>query len=314
MLQQMLNMLPRNRRYVPALPAFLPAQGQRRAKVALFLGCAGDALYRDLNWLTAKVLQINGCDVIIPQQQTCCGAIAAHSGMLPQALGQAEKNLRTFGELHDIDAIVTNISGCGAQLKEYNHLYDYADGSRQLVIPPLPLGEGRGEGTTQQAPSPDPVEGWSPDQATLPDPRVHFSSKVKDITEFLIELGPREMSHQIPVRIAYHPACHLQHAQKIKTAPVKLLTMIPGLTLLPFNEADICCGAAGSYNLTEIEMAHKLGKRKLDNLSTTEIEGVVTGNIGCMMQMEFHAREQQKSLWVKHTIELLAAGYGLIKF
>jgi glycolate oxidase iron-sulfur subunit len=271
MLQQMMKLLPQNRLSTPPLPEFLPAQGTRRARVGLFLGCAADALYRDLNWKTARVLQANGCDVVIPRQQGCCGAISYHAGSAYKAEAQAMQNIETFGADPDLDAIVTNIAGCGAQMKEYEHLFEVTGKHTQRV--------------------------------------AEFIAKVKDISEFLVELGLRPISTPMPLRIAYHPACHLQHAQKIKTQPITLLKSIPGVEIVPFAESDICCGAAGSYNLTEIEMSEKLGQRKVDNMIMSSADGIITGNIGCMMQMEHHLREKGSNMWVKHLVEILDDGY-----
>ena len=216
------------------LPEVLPAIGPKRARVALFLGCVADAMFPETNAATARVLQENGCEVVIPRGQVCCGAIHYHSGVEEPALELARKNLAVFGEAQP-DAIIVNAAGCGAMLKDYAHIL--------------------------------PEE--SHDQA------ARFVAKVKDISEFLVALGPIPPRGSVPLKVTYHDACHLCHGQQIRSQPRALLAMIPGLELVPLEESEICCGAAGTYNLTQPEMSERLGKRKMDHIEATGAEMVV---------------------------------------
>lgn len=267
-LQQMIRALPPAVPDEGPLPEFLPARGPKRATVALFTGCVGDAMFRHTNWATARVLQHNGCDVHVPRTQACCGAIHYHAGSDEPAREFASQNLRAFGDLN-IDAVINNIAGCGSMLKEYGHHWH-----------------------DQQQPQ-----------------RAAFAAKVRDVNEFLAELGPVPPKGHIGLVATYHDACHLAHAQGIREAPRKLLAMIPGLELRPLVESEVCCGAAGSYNLTQPEMAAQLGARKLQHILATGASAVITSNAGCIMQIAREAREQGHNLPVYHPMELLDWSY-----
>jgi glycolate oxidase iron-sulfur subunit len=267
-LRQLAQTLPPRRKAEPQLPEFLPAIGARRAKVALFTGCVGDALFRHTNWATARVLQQNGCDVVIPRSQACCGAIHFHAGSSEPARAFADANVRAFN-IADVDAVVTNIAGCGAMLKDYGHHWHDAD---------------------QQA-------------------RESLSGKVRDINEFLADLGLVPPKGEINAVVTYHDACHLNHAQKIREQPRRLLAAIPGLTLRELPETDLCCGAAGTYNLTEPEMATRLSRRKLKNILSTGASVVVTANAGCLLQIQREARVQGHVLSIVHPMDLLDMSY-----
>jgi glycolate oxidase iron-sulfur subunit len=274
-LRQMHDMLPPLKRHYGKLPRVLPAIGKRRARVALFTGCVADAIFPETNLATARVLQHNGCEVWIPGSQGCCGALHYHSGQEKPAQGFAAANCEAFGPAlepgpHRLDAIITNAAGCGAMLKDYGHLLHHT-----------PLAE----------------------QA------ARFVSKVKDVSEFLVELGPVRPEHPLRMRATYHDACHLCHAQQIRKPPRQLLEMIPGLELVPLNETEICCGAAGSYNLTQPEMAERLGERKTKNILATGADAVFSGNVGCLLQIGRHLRAQKPNIWVAHTIDALWASY-----
>ena len=276
----LLNLLPRSMRtmhgMLPALkphygrlPAVLPAEGKRRARVGLFLGCVADGLYPQTNYATAKVLQKNGCEVVVPRSQVCCGALHYHSGADREARELAVLNCDAFPD--DLDAIVTNAAGCGAMLKDYAHLmhnHPQADAARR------------------------------------------FNDRVKDVHEFLYDLGPVKPTHPLPVTATYHDACHLRHAQQIQKQPRALLEMIPGLKLVPLAETELCCGAAGSYNLTQPEMAQKLGDRKAANITATGARAVFTGNVGCLMQITRHLRAIGADVWAAHPVDALWASYS----
>jgi glycolate oxidase iron-sulfur subunit len=267
-LRKLVQMLPPLGRPLPELPPLLPAIGPKRARVALFTGCVGDAVFRATNWATARVLQHNGCEVIVPKAQACCGAIHFHAGSSEPARQFADANLAAFSP-DDVDAIIVNVAGCGAMLKDYGHH-------------------------------------WHDDRQHA---REKFAAKVKDVSEFLDQLGLVPPTGEIPITATYHDACHLGHAQKVKDAPRRLLAQVPGLELRELAESELCCGAAGTYNLTEPEMSARLSRRKLDNIRRTGARAVITGNAGCILQVAREAREQGEKLWVVHPMDLLDLSY-----
>jgi glycolate oxidase iron-sulfur subunit len=268
-LRQMHEMLPRLKRHYGRLPEMLPAEGTRRARVALFTGCVADAIFPETTVATARVLQKNGCDVLIPRGQGCCGALHYHSGQEAPAQQFAVRNCAAF-LANEVDAIIVNAAGCGAMVKDYGHLLEHTPHAEA----------GR-----------------------------HFAGKVRDINEFLVQLGPVKPEHPLRLKATYHDACHLCHAQQIRRPPRQLLEMIPGLELVPLNETEICCGAAGSYNLTQPEMAERLGRRKARNILDTGAQAVFTGNVGCLLQIARHLRAERPDLWVAHPIDALWASY-----
>ncbi|CAA9572575.1 MAG: Glycolate dehydrogenase, iron-sulfur subunit GlcF [uncultured Truepera sp.] len=268
-LGDMLGMLPERVPKAEALPETFPAEGTRRAKVALLAGCAQRVLDPDINWATLRVLAHNGVEVVIPKSQSCCGALSAHTGVKAQAQAFARNNVAAFPD--DVDAVLTNAAGCGSGLHEY----------------PLWL---RGEPEEEAARA--------------------FSSKAKDISVFLTELGvapPPPL--QETVRVAYHDACHLAHAQRVMSEPRMLLKQIPGVELLEPQEAELCCGSAGTYNLEHPEMARELGLRKARSLLDTGAQMIVSGNIGCMTQISAQLKKLGQPLPVLHTVQLLDRAY-----
>jgi glycolate oxidase iron-sulfur subunit len=267
-LRRMVEMLPPAQRNEGPLPEFLPAIGRRRATVALFTGCIGDAMFRHVNWATARVLQQNGCDVHVPPSQVCCGAIHFHAGSSEPAREFANQNLAAFPSGR-YDAVVNNIAGCGSMLKDYGHH-------------------------------------WHDDEQAA---RATWSGKVRDVNEFLDELGLVRPEGEIRTVATYHDACHLRHAQKIYDAPRRLLAQIPGLELRELSESDLCCGAAGTYNLTEPEMSARLSHRKLENIRHTGARVAITSNAGCALQIAREAWEQDYKLTVVHPMELLDWSY-----
>jgi len=250
------------------LPEVLPPVGPKRARVALFLGCVADAMFPETNAATARVLQRNGCEVVVPRGQACCGAIHYHSGVEGPALVFARQNISAF-DPDDFDAIIVNAAGCGAMLKDYAHLLD------------------------------------GPDHEAA----RRFVAKVKDVSEFLVALGPIPPEHPLPATVTYHDACHLCHAQQVRLQPRQLLGLIPGLRLVPLEESELCCGAAGTYNLTQPEMSERLGLRKMDNLAATGAEIVATGNVGCILQIARKIKERGSPMRVAHPIDLLDRAY-----
>jgi glycolate oxidase iron-sulfur subunit len=267
-LGRLAQMLPPPVRPGPRLPKFLPAVGRRRARVAFFVGCVADVMYRPVHWATVRVLQQNGCDVFVPRGQGCCGAIHFHNGDPIGARRLAEDNLVAF-ELDRYDAILVNHGGCGAMLKEYGR--HWQDG--------------------------------------LQPHRQRFSEKVKDVHEFLDQLGVVPFDGRIEVSATYHDSCHLAHAQRVAAASRRLLAKIPGLDLRDLPEAGVCCGAAGTYNLTEPEMSDRLARRKLENIVRTGASIVLTGNVGCMLQIQREVRQSGLPLRVMHPMEIMDLSY-----
>jgi glycolate oxidase iron-sulfur subunit len=260
-------MLPALGRHTEKLSGVLPPIGPKRARVALFLGCVADAMFPETNAATARVLRHNGCEVVIPPDQVCCGAIHYHSGSEEPALALARRNLAAFNPA-EFDAIIVNAAGCGAMLKDYAHLLH----------------------NESAAPA--------------------FVSKVKDVSEFLVALGPIAPTHALPMKVTYHDPCHLCHAQQVRSQPRQLLGMIPGLLLEPLEESEICCGAAGTYNLTQPEMSARLGRRKMEHLAATGAATVATGNVGCILQIARQIKESGSTMTVAHPIDLLDRAYG----
>ncbi len=277
-LRRMQAQLPKLKASLPELPAFLPAKGIRRARVGLFIGCVADAMFRHVHWATARVLQENGCDVVIPQRQGCCGAIHYHSGASQPALDLMQQNISAF-QNEKLDAVIVNVAGCGAMMKDYSHIHH--------------------ELTSGNA---DHKQSGGSDEAK-------FCSLVKDISEFLMTLGPIKPTGRLDAVVAYQDACHLQHAQKIRQQPRDLLKLIPGISLRPITEAELCCGAAGSYNLTQPEMADRLGQRKVGCLMEVKPDVVVSGNAGCSLQLQAKLKEAGHNVAVLHPMELLDLSY-----
>jgi glycolate oxidase iron-sulfur subunit len=267
-LQQLVTMLPPLGVKPPALPHELRAKGKRRARVALFRGCVGDVMFARTQWATARVLQENGCDVVIPEEQVCCGAIHYHAGSQQPARELADQNVAVLGAC-DVDAIIVNVAGCGSMLKDYGHH-------------------------------------WHDSQQSA---RGEFASRVRDVNEFLDELGLIAPQHAYAGRVTYHDACHLVHAQRVREAPRRLLRQIPGLELVELVESELCCGAAGTYNLTEPEMAQRLARRKLSHILDTGARTVATANAGCLLQIAREARAQSQPLRIVHPLDLLCESY-----
>jgi glycolate oxidase iron-sulfur subunit len=267
-LRRLVEMLPWLGAELPALPEFSKAKGKRRGRVALFTGCVADAVFRQTHWATLRVLQENGYDVVVPKGQACCGAIHFHAGQSEPARAFSNQNLQAI-KPGDYDAVIVNVAGCGAMLKDYGHH-------------------------------------WHDERQ--PD-RERFVAKVRDILEFLDEVGIVPPTGVITATATYHDACHLRHAQKIADAPRRLLAQVPGLKLVDLPESELCCGAAGTYNLTEPEMAGRLVRRKVDRIEDTHAQLVLTANAGCLLQIAGEARRRGNTSWVAHPIELLDLSY-----
>ena len=255
------------------LPRRVAARGARRAVVGMLTGCVQSVFFPRVNEATARVLAAEGCDVIIPRSQGCCGALSLHSGRAAEAAGFARRTIETF-EAAGVDAIVVNSAGCGSAMKEYERLF---------------------------ADSP----AWAARAAAL-------SARVRDLAEFLDDLGPAAERHPVPVRAAYHDACHLGHAQRITDAPRALLRGIPSLELTELRDAGVCCGSAGVYNLLQPQAARELGRRKADSVSASGAELLISANPGCTLQISAALSAQGVIMRTAHTAEVLDASINRV--
>ena len=256
---------------VRPLPAFTPAKGERRARVALLAGCVMQVLFQRVNRATLRVLAENGCEVVVPPSAGCCGAFHMHNGELDGARERA-RGLIAALEREEFDAFVVNSAGCGSTLKEYGELFhgdaEWEERARALM------------------------------------------AKTRDVSEFLVELGFRAPERDYPKRVAYHDACHLAHGQKIRSQPRELLQAIPGLRLVEFRDPDWCCGSAGIYNFLQPELAAELQAKKVANLMAADPEVVVMGNPGCHAWIEAGLRARGSQAAVRHTVEVLDEAYS----
>ena len=253
-----------------SLPKVIPAQGPRRRRVALLLGCVQRVFFAGVNAATARVLAAEGCDVVIPRAQGCCGALMMHSGLEKDAEAMARRFIDAFEPtLADVDAIAVNAAGCGSTLKEYGRLLrddpTYAARARTLA------------------------------------------GKCRDVSEVLAELEPRAPRHPVPLRVACHDACHLQHAQGVSAEPRQVLAAIPELQVCDVPEGGLCCGSAGIYNLVEPEAADALGRRKAQNVLATGADAVVSSNPGCLLQIGSALGREGRPLPTMHLMELVDA-------
>jgi glycolate oxidase iron-sulfur subunit len=248
-----------------------PAEGERRYRVAFLAGCITNISFARLNEATVRVLQKNGCEVVLPAQQGCCGALHVHAGRKEEARALARKNIEACLS-EPFDAILTNTAGCGSTLKEYHDLLED-----------------------------DPA--WSE--------RAHrFVAIMRDANEFLAGAGLTRTPGRLEATVTYQDSCHLLHGQKIRNAPRELLRAIPGLTLRELPQADICCGSAGIYNLVQDEMADALIARKIPLATGTGASIIATANPGCMLQLRAGVAKYGQGQRVAHVLELLDEAYG----
>jgi glycolate oxidase iron-sulfur subunit len=250
------------------LPHLIPAKGTPRMRVALMLGCVQGVFLEGVNAATARVLAAEGCEVLIPRSQVCCGALMTHAGRENQAVAAARRFIDVF-EREPADRIIINAAGCGSNIKDYPYLLRddpaYAERARTIA------------------------------------------SKSRDISEFLAELGPRARRHPLPMRVVLQESCHLRHAQGIVWAPRHLLAAIPELEVAEIQEAELCCGSAGIYNLMEPAPANQLGERKARHILDTGADAMVSGNPGCLFHIAASLRRLGHALPVLHTVELIDA-------
>ena len=248
------------------LPARTPARGSARARVGLVAGCVQRVMFPQVNAATLRVLAAEGCDVAVPPGAGCCGALSLHSGRLEEAKRLARALIAQFEDEH-YDAIVVNVAGCGSAMKQYGELF-----------------------------AGDPA--WS-------DRAQAFAEKVRDISEFLAGLEPRASRKPLDATIAYHDACHLAHAQRVRQQPRDLLCGIPGVKLVEIPNGDQCCGSAGTYSLFEPQSAREIGLRKVENVLATGASIVASGNPGCSLQIAALSRERGVELTILHPVEIL---------
>src|SRR5947209_19465365 len=250
------------------LPERVPASGRRRAVVGMLTGCVQDALFPEVNAATARVLAAEGCDVVIPHGQGCCGALSQHLGREDEAIRFSRALIERF-EAARVDYVVVNAAGCGSAMKEYAHLLrddpDYAERAQAFV------------------------------------------ERTRDVSELLVELGPVAPRHPLDVTIAYHDACHLGHAQGIRAQPRALLRAIPGLSLREIADPEVCCGSAGVWNLLNPVPARELGDRKARAVLATGGQLLVTANPGCLMQVAAATRRLGGTIALAHTAQVLDA-------
>jgi glycolate dehydrogenase iron-sulfur subunit len=265
------------------LPERVQARGPRRAVVGMLTGCVQSVFFPQVNAATARVLALEGCDVIIPRGQGCCGALSLHSGREAEAAAFARQTITEF-ERAMVDVVVVNSAGCGSAMKEYERLLAGTDES----------------GLTGADESGPAGAEWAERAAAM-------SGKVRDLSEFLAELGPAAERHPLPVTAAYHDACHLGHAQRITRQPRELLRAIPGLNLVELPDAGTCCGSAGVYNLLQPEAASELGARKAQAVLDAGAPLLVSANPGCSLQIAAAVADRGEQVAVAHTAEMLDA-------
>jgi glycolate oxidase iron-sulfur subunit len=253
------------------LPEVIPAVGETRYRVGMVLGCVQRVFFSDVNAATARVLSANGCEVVIPRAQGCCAALPAHQGESAQAETLARQMIDTF-EAAQVDYVVINAAGCGHTLKEYGHILQ--------------------------------------DDPAYRDRAQAFSAQVRDINEFLAEIGLIAPLHPLTegeLPIVFQDACHLIHGQKISLQPRQLLRQIPGVTLREPVDAALCCGSAGVYNMLQPQVAEELGQMKAKNLVNTGAQLIASPNPGCSLQILKHLAQQGHTMPLVHPIELLDA-------
>ncbi|HKR26795.1 MAG TPA: heterodisulfide reductase-related iron-sulfur binding cluster [Acidobacteriaceae bacterium] len=266
-METLLPMVPAG--YAAKAPVRTPAVGKPRRRVGLLAGCVQQVFFAHVNAATVRVLTAEGCEVIVPAEQECCGALMVHSGLANDATAMAKKMIAVF-EAAEVDTIVINAAGCGSTMKEYGHLLrddpEWAERARA------------------------------------------FSAKCRDIAEVLCELEPIAARKPLNLRVVYHDACHLRHAQGIYREPRQVLSSVPGLEIAEVAEASLCCGSAGVYNLLQPEAAEQLGDRKVAKLLETRAEAVVSANPGCLLQLMAGLRRRgENGMAAFHMVELVDA-------
>jgi glycolate oxidase iron-sulfur subunit len=269
-----LRLLPRLGGREKSPPELIPAVGAERARVGLLSGCVARELFAETNRAAIRVLTRNGVAVVVPRSQGCCGALHLHGGDPDAARELAQRNLAAFPP--DLDAIVVTAAGCGATMKRYAHLFA--------------TGRHDDPGAARRAEA--------------------FATRVRDVTEILAALPVVPPERRLDLRVTYHDPCHLAHGQQVREAPRALLRAIPGIELVELAESELCCGSAGTYNLTEPGMARRLAERKIANIVATGATCVATANPGCSLQIQAGLRARGLDIPVVHPVELLDRAYG----
>ena len=245
-----------------------PPAGTKRRRVGLLLGCVQREFFPQVNAATTRVLAAEGCEVVAPREQPCCGALLVHAGEEAAAVELAKRTIEAF-ERANVETIITNAAGCGSNVKEYGHLLR--------------------------------------DEPEYAERAKVFAAKCKDVSEILAELEPRAKRSPLKLRVAFHDSCHLQHAQGVRSQPRSLLSKIPGLELAEIPEAAICCGSAGIYNLVQPDAANALGDRKAELIAPLKADVVATGNPGCLIQLQASLARHGWKIPVVHTIQIVDA-------
>lgn len=256
--------------FPPELPELIQAKGKKRFRVALLTGCVQSVFFSKTNEATARVLAENGCEVIVPQNQSCCGALSVHSGRLSEGREFAKHTIKTFEDL-DVDAFVINSAGCGSTIKDYGEILK--------------------------------------DDPQFAERAEALSNKTKDVMEFLSDIGLEGNLKDLNIKVTYQDACHIGHAQRIKEQPREVLKEIPGLELIEMPESDLCCGSAGIYNLVQPEMSQSLLDRKMENVKQNRVDYLVAGNPGCLLQIQKGINHNNLNIKTAHPIELLDWSY-----
>lgn len=244
-------------------------EGEIKHKTAFLSGCLMNVMFADINIDTVDVLLANGCEVITPKDQVCCGSLQAHNGDFETAKILIKKNIEVFDK-YNFDYLVINSAGCGAFMKEYGH--------------------------------------WMENDPVYAERAKKLSSRIKDITEFLVIIDNLEMKNRIEEIITYHDACHLAHTQKIVKEPRKVLSMLDGPELKELDESAWCCGSAGIYNVVRYDDSMKILERKMENIRKTKAKVVVTGNPGCLQQIQYGAKKFNVDVEVVHPVTLVKRG------
>jgi glycolate oxidase iron-sulfur subunit len=271
-LQKMQAMLPPvSKRFFVPNTHLLPAIGTRRARVAMLNGCVMPLLFSEVNEATVRVLRRNGCDVVFPKEQICCGALNVHNGEHAAARKMAQRNIDAFLQAK-VDAVIVNAAGCGATMKEYGHLLH--------------------------------------DDPAYAAKAKQFSALVKDASEFLAAIGLLGKLAPLDIVVTYQDPCHLAHGQRVRGQPRTLLQAIPGIKFIEMEGSDRCCGSAGIYNVTHPEMSQHLLKEKMQAVAATKARAVVAPNPGCMLQLRYGAQQHGPDLTVYHLIDLLDRSYA----
>jgi glycolate oxidase iron-sulfur subunit len=280
---RILNLLPRRLRELermtppmqggvrkPAVPEITPARGTRTHRVAFLKGCVQSQFFGETNQATVRVLAANGCEVVAPRRQGCCGALHVHSGLKETAMELAWRNIQVFEEA-GVEAVIVNVAGCGSVMKEYGLLF-----------------------------------ASDPERAARAQA---FAEKVKDVSEYLASIERRPPTRSVPKRVTYDDACHLYHGQKVRLQPRELIKSIPGVEFVELKEADWCCGSAGIYNLTKTDLSLQILEPKLDYIADTKADILVSGNPGCIMQIRSGLERRGIPTQVMHIVDLLDLAY-----